>query len=587
MIRAAVAAAFVLASPHAIAGQVRERAPAQTGTASITGRVMSDTQPARPLRRAIVTLNTAERTIGRTAVADDQGRFTIANLPAGRYLLTASKRGWVTMAYGARASGRPGRSVALADGERVTANMQLPRGAVITGVVLDQSGQPLQGAILRVLRYAYAFNTGERRLVSAAATSWGPDDRGAYRIYGLAPGEYYIAVSSPLMPFVTQRSELHLTSDVDVQEAQRAVQSGPGTPIADVPQRAVSVAPVFYPGTGVMAQATPVTLRAGEERGGVDFTVQYIGSGRVSGTIQGPDGPASTSARVFLITNNPSMPDLGFGGTRSASVDSQGKFDFADVTPGPYILAAHVATPSEAPGAGPSRIMHALAEIDAQGTDIPGLTLLLEDGFAVSGMVRFDGSATPPPFSALRVTLSAVQAANPVTISSGNMNNVGADGRFTLTGVTAGRYRLTIIPPAPWLVRSAMIGDQDSLDLPVDIRQSIADAVITLTDRPSELSGRIETVTGAAADYSIVLFPENRAMWVAPARRIQTVKTAVDGTFSFRNVPPGDYRIGAVDDVEQGEWYDPAFLQRLLPASMKVSIVEGEKKVQDIRVGGG
>ena len=76
-------------------------------------------------------------------------------------------------------------------------------------------------------------------------------------------------------------------------------------------------------------------------------------------------------------------------------------------------------------------------------------------------------------------------------------------------------------------------------------------------------------------------------MWVAPARRILTVKTALDGTFSFRNVPPGDYLVGAVDDVEQGEWYDPGFLQRLLPTSMKVSIAEGEKKVQDIRVGGG
>jgi hypothetical protein len=226
MIRAALAAAFVLALPHSSAGQVRDRAPAQTGTASITGRVMSDTQPSRPLRRAIVTLNSADRSIGRTAVADDQGRFTMANLPAGRYLLTASKRGWVTMSYGARASGRPGRSVALADGERVTANLQLPRGAAITGVVLDQNGQPLQGATIRVLRYAYAFNTGERRLVFGGGPSWGPDDRGAYRIYGLAPGEYYIAVNTAPPGMLSQRSELHLTSDVDVQEAQRAVQGG-------------------------------------------------------------------------------------------------------------------------------------------------------------------------------------------------------------------------------------------------------------------------------------------------------------------------------------------------------------------------
>jgi large repetitive protein len=587
MIRAALAAAFVLALPHPSAAQVRDRAPAPTGTASITGRVMADTEPARPLRRAVVTLNSADRTTARTAVADDQGRFTIPNLPAGRYLVTASKRGWVTMSYGARASGRPGRSIALADGERVTANLQLPRGAVITGVVLDQSGQPLQGAFLRVLRYAYAFNTGERRLVIIGTSSWGPDDRGAYRIYGLAPGEYYVAVVSTVPGgLLSQGRGLHLTSDVDVQEAQRAVQGGPGTPVADVPQRAVSVAPVFYPGTGVVAQATPVTVRAGEERSGIDFTVQYVGSGRVSGTVQGPDGPASTGARVYLVANNPSMPDVGIGGLRSSNVDSQGSFDFTDVTPGQYVLAAHASVPGTGPTAAAERILHAVAEIDAQGNDIRGLTLQLEDGFNVSGIVQFDGSATPPLFSALRVSLMPVQAVNPVSIATGGMN-VGADGRFTLAGVTAGRYRLTVTTPAPWLMRSSMVGGQDSLDLSVDIRQSIADAVITLTDRASELSGRIENATGAATDYSILLFPENRAMWVAPARRILTIKTASDGTFAFRNVPPGDYQLAAVDDVEPGEWYDPAFLQRLLPGSMKVTIAEGEKKVQNIRVGGG
>ena len=38
--------------------------------------------------------------------------------------------------------------------------------------------------------------------------------------------------------------------------------------------------------------------------------------------------------------------------------------------------------------------------------------------------------------------------------------------------------------------------------------------------------------------------------------------------------------------VEPGEWYDPAFLQRLLPSAVKVTVAEGEKKVQDLKIGG-
>jgi hypothetical protein len=39
-------------------------------------------------------------------------------------------------------------------------------------------------------------------------------------------------------------------------------------------------------------------------------------------------------------------------------------------------------------------------------------------------------------------------------------------------------------------------------------------------------------------------------------------------------------------DPEPGSWYDPAFLQQLESSALRVSIAEGEKKVQDIRISG-
>jgi hypothetical protein len=49
-------------------------------------------------------------------------------------------------------------------------------------------------------------------------------------------------------------------------------------------------------------------------------------------------------------------------------------------------------------------------------------------------------------------------------------------------------------------------------------------------------------------------------------------------------LPPGEYFLTAVTDAEQNEWFDPQFLAQLVPASIKVTIADGEKKVQDIRV---
>jgi hypothetical protein len=77
------------------------------------------------------------------------------------------------------------------------------------------------------------------------------------------------------------------------------------------------------------------------------------------------------------------------------------------------------------------------------------------------------------------------------------------------------------------------------------------------------------------------------ALWVAPSRRIQGVRPSADGAYVIHNLPAGSYLVAAVDDVEPGEWFDPAFLQRLVPVAMKVAIADGEQKVQAIRLGGG
>jgi hypothetical protein len=106
-----------------------------------------------------------------------------------------------------------------------------------------------------------------------------------------------------------------------------------------------------------------------------------------------------------------------------------------------------------------------------------------------------------------------------------------------------------------------------------------------MTDRPTELSGTMTDATGAAApEYFMIVFSADPAHWVPSSRRIMQTRPSSDGSFVFRNLPPGDYRLAAVAEVQQGEWFDPDFLNTLVDASIKVTLAPGAKLRQDIRI---
>ena len=130
-----------------------KEAPAPTG--KISGRVVS-ADTGRPVKRARVFVTAAELPGGRGVVTDDAGAYELTDLPAGRYSLTVSKSGFVSLAYGQRRPLQAGTPLQLGDGEQLKGvEFRLPRGGVISGRVLDEDGEPVAGAMIRVLRYQY------------------------------------------------------------------------------------------------------------------------------------------------------------------------------------------------------------------------------------------------------------------------------------------------------------------------------------------------------------------------------------------------------------------------------------------------
>jgi hypothetical protein len=131
-------------------------------------------------------------------------------------------------------------------------------------------------------------------------------------------------------------------------------------------------------------------------------------------------------------------------------------------------------------------------------------------------------------------------------------------------------------------------GDRDLLDRLIETRPGSPsmNVVVSMSDRHTELSGTLRTSTGQpGVDVFVIAFSTDRTMWGQGARRVRAVRPGADGHFSMADLPPGDYLLGVVTDIDPEDWQNPALLDRLVPTSVKVTIGEGEKKVQDLQLG--
>jgi protocatechuate 3,4-dioxygenase beta subunit len=538
----------------------RDNQAPQVGTARLRGRVVGG-ESGMPLRRAVVRLSGQEFREGRVASTDEEGRWELKDLPAGRYSLSASKGGFVQLQYGQRRPFEQGRPIELADGQTLeNVNFNLPRGSVIAGRIVDEFGEPVAEAMVAAMRYRYI--SGRRRMVPAGRFAQ-TDDGGHFRLYGLPPGDYYLSATLRQGPMM-------------------------GIEVAD---GMTSYAPTYYPGTGSAQQAERISVGLGAEMSGVTFSLLPVRTVKVTGTAVDSTGRPMAGAFVMLREDvrmgegGMMMMTMG-GGNR---VRDDGSFVLPNVAPGDYVLEARqmMMGPGRRDGDDPEV---AFTTLSVGNEDVTGVSLLGTKGTPIRGRVTLQpaSAATGVRPSEISINAMAQDADAPMMFMGREMRDgLDDDWTFEVRAMQSPVLLRTFRLPAGYTLKAVLVGGQDVTDRGVAFKpgEPVTGVEVVISRSSSSLSGSVTDEGGKAVpDYAVIAFAEDRERWGFMSRHIRLARPDQEGAYQIKDLPAGRYLAVAVEAVENGEESDPALLERLRPLATDFSMGEGEQRALNLKL---
>jgi len=539
--------------------------------ARISGSVVSS--KGAPIPRAQVRLNgppvlNDPSAVNMSATADDAGKFVIENIEPGRnYQLTAQRPGFVAARYGARTATAPGSPLTLDAGADLKSLIitMTPQG-VISGRVTDQTGDPVQGAIVAVLRRGY--QRGVRQLVNATTAQ--SNDQGEFRVANLSPGRYYV-----------------MASDRRLLDAL----SGAPTPEGG---RTGNIA-TYYPNAPDAQAAAPLDVAAGVELRSID--IRFL-NGRMF-TARGKVDTAGLSPTSVILTAMPK--DSASNGSLIAQLSQSTAqtrppdytFELRNLAPGTYLVQTR--TQNLVNGVQSLRAGN-FVEMNVTDADLKGLVIPMAAGTPIKGTVTLEGGdlKTLFPANSQNNAATAIAAANAGILVSGLRPAIGLtqviglptpaasgpieeNGTFTLDGVAPGKYQLNVAAlPQGFFVKAARFAGREVLHAGLELGAGGGgDLAIVLSNKPGEIDGAIVTDSNEShAGYLVTLWTKNPEPGSANGG-VRTAYTDQNGGFQFRNLPPGEYFTVAWEEADAQLVLSRDFLAQFSGEASSVTISEG------------
>lgn len=558
---------------------------AKTGTGKLRGRVVAGDTGAI-VRRAQVRISSAD--IGtKTAFTDAQGHYEFKDLPAGRFTLSVSKSGFVTMQYGQNRPFEPGRPIELTDGQVMDkADVALPRGGVLSGRVVDEFGEAVADANVSAMRMQYAG--GRRRLVPTGRAST-TNDLGQFRLFGLPPGEYYVSA--------TLRSMDSMIFDM--------LGSNAGGPVGS--NNSTGYAATYYPGTPNPGEAQRVSLSVGQEMSTVDIQMQPVHLARITGVATNSDGKAMANAIVMLMPTMKEAMAFAPGGT--SRTDKNGNFTLSGVAPGDYTLqiqsmAALMSVATEAmsmmggdapstpaPSTPPVEREFVSANVTVAGDDITGMVVTGTRGARATGRLVFDGAGKPDNITSLRLIAEPTDTDTmPAAASVFGASSVKDTGAFEIDSLVGARAFRVMNLPKGWFFKQVTHDGTDVTDKGFEFKpgDTVEDFEIVLTNKEQTVTGSVVGDKGdPVKEYTVIVFTDDQQKWsLAENRWLESARADQQGQFRVTGLPAGSYNAIALEYVDEGEWRDPDWLARAAKTATKFTLTEGGTRTLSLTLSG-
>ena len=475
---------------------------------------------------------------------DSDGRFSIS-LEAGSYRLWVERPGFARQAYGSSTPQGTGSVVTLAAGQKMRdINFRIVPLGAIAGRVLDEEGEPLQGAAIQVLRFS--FTSGKRQLIPVSGAS--SNDRGEYRAYGLPAGRYFLLATLRGAPLSHPPETDGLLPDVQ-------------DPFAAL----------YYPGVLDFGSASQISLPEGGELNDADFHLQRIHAVTVRGRLFGAIEDFSNSRTQVVLAHNDGIT-ASFISRATATLDNTtGRFEFHGIAPGSYLLvASQLYGERSLSGRVP-------VEINADNPQ-QAVNVALSAAFDLNGTVEIEGGGNAK-LPSMTIRLAAPEG---LVLGRHPWAKVGPDGSFQLSAVTPAIWDFTLdgLPDNLW-IKTATLGDLDVLRGELNISSGAKGPLrIVLARDGAQISGTV-TQNGQPCNAVVVLVPA-AADLQGSAQMYRSMVTQDQGPFVFKGVRPGAYKLFAFQDVEAMAWLDPEFLKPVESLGEAISVGEGERTTRQL-----
>lgn len=383
----------------------------------------------------------------------------------------------------------------------------------------------------------------------SSARSVQTDDRGEYRVWGLAPGRYYL-------------------------RAQPPPRSG----------QVETLPPTYYPSELQADRAAVIDIHAAQEFA-ADIHTSSANLVRVSGTAAAND-PAAVNIQFYLIPRDSKIRDRS-GAIRGARGSAGGSFDLPAPGPGSYDLVATAAVADERAAGRGRRTFADRQTVDVHNEDIGGLALNLRP--TVSLRVRLTGDVDAglanrmDAFLRFRTSDDLPPGLQPTSTRSAGLASPAAPQmgprELVFSNFLEGEYRIDTSVPVLLLdayVADIRQGAASILDRGlVSIGKESAEPVEVILKRPAaSIQGVIRDTKGMPARFAVVVLAPNGVRRDNPAL-FRTMVTLPDGSFLLRGLAPGEYKLFAFENVPAGAWLAPGYLDSFEQLGRGIGITAG------------